>query len=95
MFYFFFFFLISEDTNLTKALISLLFSASFQAKDNIILLREIARDIHSSLGDIDQVGDWFYLCKHIILLSEIARDIHSNLGDFNQLGGWFLVMQVS
>ena len=50
---------ISEDTNLTKALISLLFSASFQAKDNIILLREIARDIHSSLGDIDQVGGWF------------------------------------
>ncbi|XP_048585448.1 Fanconi anemia group I protein isoform X2 [Nematostella vectensis] len=43
-----------DDTALTKALITLLASLTFRCKTSVSLIREIAQDVHSQLGDIDE-----------------------------------------
>lgn len=48
-------FSLSEDISLTKGLLSLLFNLHVLYKSPVSLLWEMCQDIHSQLGDIDQV----------------------------------------
>lgn len=48
-------FSLSEDISLTKGLLSLLFNLHVLHKSPVSLLWEMCQDIHSQLGDIDQV----------------------------------------
>ncbi|XP_077992604.1 Fanconi anemia group I protein-like [Glandiceps talaboti] len=43
-----------DDTSLTRVFINLLLLLTTQSTSNIIITREIAQDIHSQLGDVDQ-----------------------------------------
>ncbi|KAK3697034.1 hypothetical protein QZH41_012504 [Actinostola sp. cb2023] len=43
-----------DDLTLSKSLVSLLFSLTVQCKTGTSLIREMAQDIHSQLGDIDE-----------------------------------------
>lgn len=47
--------LFSEDSAFSKGLLSLLFSLHVLYKSPVGLLLELCQDIHSQLGDIDQV----------------------------------------
>lgn len=49
------FFLFLEDSAFSKALLSLLFNLHVHYKSPVSLLLELCQDIHSQLGDIDQV----------------------------------------
>lgn len=46
---------VSEDISFSKGLLSLLFSLHVLHKSQVSLLWEMCQDIHSQLGDIDQV----------------------------------------
>lgn len=50
-----FLFVFSEDSAFSKGLLSLLFSLHVLYKSPVGLLLELCQDIHSQLGDIDQV----------------------------------------
>ncbi|XP_031554270.1 Fanconi anemia group I protein-like [Actinia tenebrosa] len=43
-----------DDMTLSKALVTLLFSLTFQSKTGTSMIREMAQDIHSQLGDVDE-----------------------------------------
>ena len=47
----------ADDTSVVRSLLSLLFTLTVQEKPILVLvlLNELARDIHLQLGDIDQV----------------------------------------
>ena len=66
---------------------NLLFNASCQVKNNTILLREIARDVHSSLGDIDQVRVKGYDYLILIRLNKLAWEIFTRQGS-EVFGNW-------
>lgn len=42
-----------DDSSFSKCLMSLLFSLTFQSKSSASLVRDVAQDVHSQLGDID------------------------------------------
>ena len=44
-----------DDSSASKALLVLLLSLTSQVKNSSALVRDLAQDIHSQLGDIDQV----------------------------------------
>lgn len=50
-----YFFLLLEDPAFSKGLLSLLFNLHVLYKSPVSLLLELCQDIHSQLGDIDQV----------------------------------------
>ncbi|XP_070540770.1 Fanconi anemia group I protein-like [Ptychodera flava] len=43
-----------DDTSLTKVFLSLLFMLTSQSNTSIVIAKEIAQDIHSQVGDVDQ-----------------------------------------
>lgn len=43
-----------DDPSLTKSLVSLLHSITFQSKASAGLVRDVAQDVHSQLGDVDE-----------------------------------------
>ncbi|XP_020616716.1 Fanconi anemia group I protein-like [Orbicella faveolata] len=43
-----------DDPSLTKSLMSLLYSLTFQCKTSAGLVRDVAQDVHSQLGDVDE-----------------------------------------
>jgi len=43
-----------DDPSLTKSQMSLLYSLTFQCKTSAGLLRDVAQDVHSQLGDVDE-----------------------------------------
>ena len=54
----------SDDINLCKHLLSSLLSMTQRLRSSMHLLRDLAQDIHSQLGDIDQVGFYPRSCKY-------------------------------
>ena len=48
--------MITDDTATAKCVIGLVYSMASQVKSCAPVVRDMARDIHSHLGDIDQVG---------------------------------------
>ncbi|KAJ7376915.1 hypothetical protein OS493_031507 [Desmophyllum pertusum] len=44
-----------DDPSLTKSLMSLLYSLTFQCKTTAGLVRDVAQDVHSQLGDVDEL----------------------------------------
>ncbi|XP_078588448.1 Fanconi anemia group I protein-like [Branchiostoma floridae x Branchiostoma japonicum] len=46
-----------DDSAMTKALLSLLFSLTAQTSTSLTVLRDLAQDVHSQMGDIDQDVD--------------------------------------
>ena len=48
-------FCIADDPSVVRSLLSLLFRLTVQEKSVLVLLNELCRDVHTQLGDIDQV----------------------------------------
>ena len=48
-------FYVPDDANVIRSLLSLLFRLTVQEKSVLVLLNELCRDVHTQLGDIDQV----------------------------------------
>ena len=48
-------FCIPDDPSVVRSLLSLLFRLTVQEKSVLVLLNELCRDVHTQLGDIDQV----------------------------------------
>ena len=48
-------FRIADDPSVVRSLLSLLFRLTVQEKSVLVLLNELCRDVHTQLGDIDQV----------------------------------------
>lgn len=63
-----FLFFVLEDSAFCKGLLSLLFSLQVLYKTPASLLLELCQDIHSQLGDIDQVMDAATLFQGVDLL---------------------------
>ena len=53
--------LLADDSGVIKCLLSLLFTVTKRGKSLCQVMLELSRDIHSQLGDIDQVGFVIYL----------------------------------
>ncbi len=68
--------LLADDSGVIKCLLSLLFNVTKRGKSLCQVMLELSRDIHSQLGDIDQVG----FVIPIQLLLGPSRVIHVGRG---------------
>ena len=60
----------SDDINLCKHLLTSLLSMTQRLRSSMHLLRDLAQDIHSQLGDIDQVGFYVYFLVSRVMLTD-------------------------
>ena len=61
----------SDDVTLCKHLLTSLLSMTQRLRSSMHLLRDLAQDIHSQLGDIDQVFFSLYLIVSRVTLTDI------------------------